>query len=181
MTSTFKLKLPLILKLLLISLSVVNRFLTAGQRDYRQAIQLKMFLSFAAIYFDIARQIVFWFETKTNMFRNPFSFDGRIRRKEYGISLLMYYAFAILIEVIDNAYFSNGIIYLLFIPALWFMFAQGTKRCHDRNNSAWYQFIPFYLFWLLFADGDPEENRYGKDPKGRGNLLDELLPEVLTN
>lgn len=57
---------------------------------------------------------------------------------------------------------------LLFFPALWFLWAQGAKRCHDRGNSGWYQIIPFYGLWMLFADGEECENEYGVDPKGRG-------------
>ena len=109
------------------------------------------------------------------MFKNPFSFEGRIRRKEYGISLFIYYAFIFFLEIVDSVYFTNGLIYFLFIPGLWFIFAQGTKRCHDRNNSAFYQFIPLYQLWMIFADGDPHQNKYGKDPKGRGQLLESLL------
>ena len=50
---------------------------------------------------------------------------------------------------------------------LWIFFAIGAKRCHDRNNSGWYQIIPFYGAWMLFADGTPGTNKYGPDPKGR--------------
>ncbi len=49
----------------------------------------------------------------------------------------------------------------------WFFFAQGAKRCHDRNNSGWYQINPVYFLWMLLGDGDEYENDYGKDPKGR--------------
>ena len=59
---------------------------------------------------------------------------------------------------------------ILLFPAYWFMWAQGAKRCHVRNNSGWYQIIPFYGLWMLFGDGDPNENDYGIDPKGR-NLI----------
>ena len=56
---------------------------------------------------------------------------------------------------------------IMYFPALWFIFAQGAKRCHDRGNSGWYQLIPFYGLWMLFGDGDAHENDYGTDPKGR--------------
>ena len=99
---------------------------------------------------------------KQNMFKAPFSFDGRIRRTEYGISLIVYFvAYFILMSLIK----SSSIFGLAFIPMLWFYWAQGAKRCHDRGNSGWYQIIPFYVFWLLFADGDLGENEYGSSPK----------------
>lgn len=62
---------------------------------------------------------------------------------------------------------AGAIIYLItLVPFLWFILAQGCKRCHDRNNSGWYQIIPFYVLWMLFADGDVGENDYGPNPKG---------------
>ena len=106
------------------------------------------------------------------MFSSPFSFQGRIRRKEYGLSIIIVYIYAIVIgNFVGAANGSDGIIYLLLIPDYWFMWAQGAKRCHDRDNSGWYQIIPLYGFWMLFADGDAHKNRYGQDPKGRNILL----------
>jgi uncharacterized membrane protein YhaH (DUF805 family) len=45
------------------------------------------------------------------------------------------------------------------------MLAQGAKRCHDRGNSGWYQLIPFYSLWMLFAEGDQQANSYGNPVK----------------
>lgn len=105
---------------------------------------------------------------KQGMFRNPFSFNGRIRRLEYGISYILMYIYAISIGFIVGAVDgSEGIMYLFLIPAYWFIWAQGAKRCHDRDNSGWYQLIPFYMLWMLFGDGDEFANNYGPDPKGR--------------
>jgi uncharacterized membrane protein YhaH (DUF805 family) len=59
--------------------------------------------------------------------------------------------------------------FLLLIPSMWFMIAQACKRCHDRGNSGWWQLIPFYGFWLLFADSMPGINQYGENPKGIGS------------
>lgn len=101
------------------------------------------------------------------MFTNTFSFDGRIRRTEYGISVLLYAFFATIINRIIEA--SNGdafFLLVLLIPALWFLWAQGAKRCHDLGNSGWWQLIPFYGFWLLFQDGQNGKNEYGENPKG---------------
>ncbi|MHA4894658.1 DUF805 domain-containing protein [Pedobacter sp. PWIIR3] len=55
--------------------------------------------------------------------------------------------------------------FLLTIPLFWFIFAQGAKRCHDRGNEGWWQFIPLYGFWMLFADGDIGRNEYEASPK----------------
>lgn len=118
------------------------------------------------------------------MFKNPFSFNGRIRRTEYALSLLIYYASFLVIgfamEAIEQAmpYLSVGLAVVYFFVIIWFMLAQGTKRCHDRGNHGAFQLIPFYGLWMLFADGEPFTNQYGDDPKGRGLLMDELLKEA---
>ena len=86
-----------------------------------------------------------------------FSFEGRIRRREYGITILLIY-------VIMLIPFLNVI---LFIPLIWVLWAQGAKRCHDIGKSDWWQFVPFFVLWMLFKDGDVGSNEYGEDPKGR--------------
>ncbi len=96
------------------------------------------------------------------MFSAPFSFDGRIRRTEYGISFIIYIFSYALIAAIAK---SSSFLFIAFIPLLWFLWAQGAKRCHDRDNSGWYQIIPFYVFWMLFAEGDSNNNEYGNSPK----------------
>ena len=106
---------------------------------------------------------------KTGMFQNPFSFEGRIRRTEYGITLII---FAIAVPIINAVIQPGGgatILVLAYIPMLWFWWAQSAKRCHDRGNSGWFQIIPFYYFWMLFADSDNGNNEYGPNPKGIGN------------
>lgn len=96
------------------------------------------------------------------MFKNPFSFTGRIRRTEYGITLIMY---AVFFSILDQIGRGSEVYYILLIPMIWFLWAQGAKRCHDRGNSGWYQIIPFYLLWMLFGSGDIETNEYGVNPK----------------
>jgi uncharacterized membrane protein YhaH (DUF805 family) len=103
--------------------------------------------------------------TKKGMFSSPFSFDGRIRRTEFGISLIIY----VIVATFVNAIVESGevpIIGLAYIPMLWFLWAQGAKRCHDVGNNGWWQIIPFYFLWLLFQDGQPGINEYGHNPKG---------------
>ena len=112
------------------------------------------------------------------MFKTSFSFDGRIRRTEYGLSIIIYVVIYSLILTIGE-YNTNGgevnsnnsslvfIITLVFIPLMWFLWAQGAKRCHDINRSGWWQLIPFFGLWMLFQEGTNGENDYGDDPKER--------------
>jgi uncharacterized membrane protein YhaH (DUF805 family) len=110
------------------------------------------------------------------MFKAPFSFDGRIRRTEFGLTYIIYGVSAVIISLIMEINENLSFLGILFIPAIWFFIAQGAKRCHDRGNTGWYQIIPLYGFWMLFADSENGENEYGLNPKGIGNTneIDEI-------
>lgn len=97
------------------------------------------------------------------MFAAPFSFNGRIRILEYGISFIIYYVVYMIGFYLMNQ--VSLIFGILMLPIVWFLIAQGAKRCCDRGNSGWYQIIPFYVFWMLFAEGDKSVNEYGNSPK----------------
>lgn len=113
------------------------------------------------------------------MFRAPFSFEGRIRRAEYGLSMIIYFIVVFIFQLLFNtiefdSYSKSGdgfviLFFIFFIPMLWFMLAQGAKRCHDLGNSGWFQLIPFYGLWLLFADSKPGANLFGNNPKENTN------------
>lgn len=114
------------------------------------------------------------------MFKKPFSFNGRIRRLEYGLSLIICFLSAAevasLLEPAGSysSYSIAGFIFL--IPIIWFFFAQRAKRCHDRGVPAVWQFIPFYGAILLFAESDPGENQFGPNPKGIEAEIDDWDP-----
>lgn len=108
------------------------------------------------------------------MFKAPFSFTGRIRRKEFGISFLIYFVAGVSLEFGlmfgQQVGDSGGLILLLcLVPIVWFMLAQAAKRSHDIGNSGWWVLIPFYAIILLFAESNPGPNQYGDNPKGVGN------------
>ncbi|MHA7057133.1 DUF805 domain-containing protein [Aquimarina sp. M1] len=100
------------------------------------------------------------------MFKNPFSFSGRIRRLEYGLTYIIFMASFFLVgaftEIVPEV---ESIIVLMIIPSYWFLIAQGAKRCHDLGNSGFYQLIPFYGLLMIFGEGNHGTNKYGYNPK----------------
>jgi uncharacterized membrane protein YhaH (DUF805 family) len=101
-------------------------------------------------------------DSNRSMFSRPFSFKGRIRRLEYGLSFILYSILYFIIQALEE---KNEIAILLFIPLLWFIWAQGCKRCHDRGCSGWFQIIPFFSLVLIFFKGEEGNNKYGSNPK----------------
>lgn len=108
---------------------------------------------------------------KQAMFSHIFSFSGRIRRMEFGLSYIIYGVLAIVLSVCAE---ETPLLGLLYISLLWFTWAQMCKRFHDKGESGLRIFtllIPLYniyvMIMLFFEDGEPYENDYGKDPKGR--------------
>lgn len=102
------------------------------------------------------------------MFKNPFSFNGRIRRLEYGLSNLVIIAlYLIIMPYMEMGELAEQLIVLIvYLVLTWLTFSQGAKRCHDKGVNGWWQLLPFYSLVLLFYKGDEGENEYGPDPKG---------------
>ncbi len=99
------------------------------------------------------------------MFRRLFSFQGRIRRLEFAISVFIMFAITMAVGI---AYAPKLPLYytgLITLPAVWLFIAQGVKRCHDLGKPWWYFFIPFFLLWMLFAAGEQGVNQFGPPRK----------------
>lgn len=103
------------------------------------------------------------------MFKRIFSFKGRIRRTEYGLSYIIFLIWYLIFMSVSEMNDVNPVLALLIIltivPTYWFLWAQGAKRCHDRGNSGWYQIIPFYFLIMLFGGSEDGINNYGTNPK----------------
>ncbi|CAN7500926.1 DUF805 domain-containing protein [Caulobacter sp. LjRoot300] len=124
-----------------------------------------------------------------------FSFKGRIRRRDYwllsillGVLVVVAYIVAAVVGV-DVASDSNASMILqvvVTLALLWPSLALGAKRCHDRDQSAWWlliEFIPIIGgFWALInlgiLDGTQGRNRFGPSPKGIGGPADPELEKV---
>ncbi|MDF2454034.1 MAG: hypothetical protein K0R51_27 [Cytophagaceae bacterium] len=103
------------------------------------------------------------------MFKAPFSFNGRIKRGEYILSFVIYVVSAITFSALSEAIPLIG---LVLFPVLWFLWAQGAKRCHDIGRNGWYQIIPFYFVVLMSTPSDMGLNKYDGAYK-------ESIPDVL--
>lgn len=102
------------------------------------------------------------------MFKNVFSPQGRIRRFEYGLTLLIcYFCFISMHFFSEFFYFFSFLtnsalnIFILIIIIL-----QGAKRCHDMDQPGWMALIPIYNpIVLIFVEGTVGDNKYGENPK----------------
>jgi len=94
------------------------------------------------------------------MFKHPFSFEGRIGRKEYAIT---FFGCSLLYMLIMEYVLTDEYVWIagLLIPGFWVFFAQGAKRCHDVDQPARLMVLPVYWVLLLFQQGSDGPNKYG--------------------
>lgn len=93
------------------------------------------------------------------MFKNIFSFEGRIARLEYGLTIVIYIVLYVITLYLIDTIPLVGL--LLLIATVWFLWAQGAKRCHDIGKSGWMQIVPFYFLFLIFQNSENGPNPYG--------------------
>lgn len=96
-------------------------------------------------------------QVKPRMFAHPFSYKGRIRRKEYCWSHVIAIVAGLILQFLVQAIpylFTLILALILTIPLFWFITAQGSKRCHDYGDSGWKQFnflLPAFIGAGLIA------------------------------
>jgi uncharacterized membrane protein YhaH (DUF805 family) len=109
-----------------------------------------------------------------SMFSAPFSFTGRIRRLEFGLSVIIGTVINSFSFIFVEDPEAMGVISILIsLATLAFFFAQGAKRCHDFNFSGWgalLMLIPLVTIIYIFIPGTVGPNQYGEDPKGQFNF-----------
>lgn len=118
----------------------------------------------------LSKNKTYQIQSKSKMFSNMFSFSGRIRRLEYGISFIVNLVLYTTLTQIIKSGDESAIFILAYIPLLWFILAQGYKRCHDFGIRGWLFFFPIVPIAILFFDGDLGTNKYGHNPKGLEKL-----------
>lgn len=105
----------------------------------------------------------------------PFSFKGRIDRRDYLISILKIFLFEIGINIIflsfgklnfENLISIKFVFYALFnLLIAYYFLSQSSKRLHDLNKSSWNLilviFLPFYCLYLILVKGSSENNIFG--------------------
>ena len=122
-------------------------------------------------------------------------FSGRSRRLEYWmftLFLIMVFGAGIGLLLAVGATENGGtpgtmpvatvslliVLVLLYLAVLIPIIAVQVRRFHDQDKSGWFvllSFIPYVggIIMLVFMciDGTPGPNRFGPDPKGRGETL----------
>ena len=104
-------------------------------------------------------------------------FEGRARRQEYWLFILLYaivyFAASVLDAVIGTTPLLNVLVLLGFlVPGI----SAGVRRLHDIDKSGWMYvlvlipIVNLVLLVFLCFDGTAGPNRYGEDPKGRGKV-----------
>ena len=99
-------------------------------------------------------------------------FEGRARRKEYWLFILLFmicYTIGLLIDATaaTPGIFSSLVTLGLLVPAI----AVGVRRLHDIDKSGWFYIasvIPLLNIVLLVFmcfEGTKGPNRFGEDPK----------------
>lgn len=108
-------------------------------------------------------------------------FQGRSRRKEYWMFILLIVVVAVVLSIVEGVLGLSGMVggvygpittlFLLaiIIPSL----AVQVRRFHDQDKSGWFVLIGLIpliggLIVLVFMclEGTPGPNRFGDDPKG---------------
>jgi uncharacterized membrane protein YhaH (DUF805 family) len=129
-------------------------------------------------------------------FKRYADFEGRSRRMEYWMyqvfTMLVYVVFIMILlagipwtEMEANPDAKPGALTWIGggLAVLWYLFtfipdiAVTVRRFHDQDQSGWMyllRFIPYLgglvVMVFMFLDGQRNENRFGPDPKGEGDV-----------
>jgi uncharacterized membrane protein YhaH (DUF805 family) len=112
-------------------------------------------------------------EWYVKVMKNYAEFNGRARRKEYWMFVLINTIISIILSIIESILHISNVISLLYslaimIPSL----AVGARRLHDTGKSGWWQLIglipiigAIILIVFMATDSSEGDNQYGPNPK----------------
>jgi uncharacterized membrane protein YhaH (DUF805 family) len=86
-----------------------------------------------------------------------FKFDGRLNRARFWIAALIFAAINVVLAIVGYLTDQSGVFQalngMLSIVILISSIAVGAKRLHDRNKSAWYLLLFYFVPGVLAAAG----------------------------
>ena len=94
-------------------------------------------------------------------------FNGRARRKEYWMFVLIYMVINIILAVLGMDIISMIFGLALLVPSI----SIGARRLHDTGRSGWWQLIYFVpligliVMIVFLAQDSHDDNDYGVNPK----------------
>ncbi|WP_211271277.1 DUF805 domain-containing protein [Moraxella pluranimalium] len=113
--------------------------------------------------------------------KNYANFNGRVRRKEYWGTMLVYMIVAVILSMLMNitfwiseylSYFFVLVASIFYLAMIVPIIALTVRRLHDVDKSGWWYFISLvpliggiWLLILLCTEGTRGENQFGADPK----------------
>ncbi len=107
------------------------------------------------------------------MFSKPFSFNGRINRKEYILSILIIsfgggilaWILRLLFPDIDEGMGLGFVFIMLYVLAAFYsIIVAMVKRCHDSGTPSWLILLmgPILIYVLMIVPRKKFDNEYGK-------------------
>jgi uncharacterized membrane protein YhaH (DUF805 family) len=97
-----------------------------------------------------------------------FSFQGRLNRKPYWMTVIATMVIIILLLLValvmirehrfEFAGLTMAILVILYVPLVWIGLAIGAKRLHDRDKSAWWLIVFYAMPGILSAVGNQMED-----------------------
>jgi uncharacterized membrane protein YhaH (DUF805 family) len=113
-------------------------------------------------------------EWYVKVLRNYAEFEGRARRMEYWMFILVNLVILFMLGVLEFLFGLSGTLASLYSLAILIPgIAVSVRRLHDTDRSGWWILIGFIpllgiLVLLVFycTGGDPGDNDFGPDPIG---------------
>ena len=108
-----------------------------------------------------------------SVLKNYAEFSGRARRQEFWMFVLINFAVAVVLAIVDTMLGDAGLLGTIYSLAIMVpSIAVSARRLHDINKSGWLQLlgliplIGLIILIIWFAkEGDSGPNAYGADPK----------------